>query len=139
MEFFDFSVGNIVRSEKEENLEKQVKIETRDTARVEYKKYTAKLKTYTDQVVSAGSLRVRIYDKANDKLMTDEILPGSFIWINEYAIYVGDKEALDNRQFELTKRKAMSLPPEQDLFIELTKPIYSQVTQNLNRFFRRYN
>ena len=139
MEFFDFSVGNIVRTEKEENLEKQVKIETRDTTRVEYKKYTAKLKTYTDQVISGGRLRVRIIDTANDKLMTDEIVPGSFTWINEYAIYVGDKEALDNRQFELTKRKAMPLPPEQDQFIELTKPIYSQVTQNLNRFFRRYN
>jgi len=139
MEFFDFSVGNIVRAEKEENVEKQIKIETRDTTRVEYKKYAAKLKTYIDQVISAGSLRVRIIDFANDKLMTDEIVPGSFTWINEYAIYVGDKEALDNRQLELTRRKAMPLPPEQDLFIELTKPIYSQVTQNLNRFFRRYN
>lgn len=139
MEFFDFSVGNLVRSEKEETVEKQVKVETRDTTRVEYKKYTAKLKTYTDQVISAGRLRVRIIDVATDKLMTDEIVPGSFTWINEYAIYVGDREALDIRQFDLTKRKAMPLPPEQDLFIELTKPIYSHVTQNLNRFFRRYN
>ena len=139
MEFFDFSVGNLVRSEKEEKLEKQIKVETRDTTRVEYKKYTAKLKTYTDQVISAGRLRVRIYNNATDKLMTDEIVPGSFTWVNEYAIYVGDREALDNRQFDLTKRKAMPLPPEQDLFIEFTKPIYSQVTQNLNRFFRKYN
>ena len=139
MEFFDFSVGNLVRSEKEENVEKQVKIETRDTTRVEYKKYVAKLKIYTDQVISSGSLRVRIIDTSNNKLMADEIVPGSFTWVNEYAIYAGDREALDNKQFELTKRKAMPLPPEQDLFIELTKPIYSQVTQNLNRFFRKYN
>ncbi len=139
MEFFDFSVGNLVRSEKEGNVEKQVKIETRDTTRVEYKKYVAKLKTFTDQVISAGRLRVQIIDVANNKLLTDEIVPGSFTWVNEYAIYVGDREALDNSQFELTKRKALPLPPEQDLFIELTKPIYSQVTQNLNRFFRKYN
>ena len=139
MEFFDFSVGNLVRNEKEENVEKQVKIESRDTTRIEYKKYTAKLKTYTDQVISAGSLRVRIYNASTDKLMTDEIVPGSFTWINEYAIFAGDKEALDNRQLELTKRKTLPLPPEQDLFIELTKPIYNQVTQNLNRFFRKYN
>jgi hypothetical protein len=120
-------------------VEKQVKIETRDTTRVEYKKYVAKLKTYTDQVISGGSLRVRIIDTSNNKLMTDEIVPGSFTWVNKYAIYAGDREALDNSQFELTKRKTMPLPPEQDLFIELTKPIYSQVTQNLNRFFRKYN
>ena len=139
MEFFDFSVGNLVRSEKEENVEKKVKIETRDTTRIEYKKYVAKLKTYTDQVISAGRLRVRIYEAATDKLLTDEIVPGSFTWVNEYAIFVGDIEALDNKQLELTKRKAMPLPPEQNLFIEFTKPIYSQVTQNLNRFFRKYN
>lgn len=139
MEFFDFSVGNLVRNEKEENVEKMVKIDTRDTTRTEYKKYVAKLKTYTDQVISAGRLRVRIYEALTDKLMTDEIVPGSFTWVNEYAIFAGDIEALDNKQLELTRRKALPLPPEQDLFIELTKPIYNQVTQNLNRFFRKYN
>ncbi len=139
MEFFDFSVGNVVRNEKEENVEKKVKIESRDTTRIEYKKYVAKLKTYTDQVISAGSLHVRIYNASTDKLISDEIVPGSFTWVNEYAIFVGDREALDNRQFELTKRKSLPLPSEQDLFIEFTKPIYSQVTQNLNRFFRKYN
>ena len=139
MEFFDFSVGNLRQTEKEEKLERKVKIETRDTTKVEYKNYAAKIKIFSDQVLSGGSLRVRIIDRANDKIMSDEIVPGSFTWINEYAIFVGDKEALDNKQFELTQRKAIPLPPEQDLFIEFTRPIYSQVTQNLNRFFRRYN
>lgn len=139
MEFFDFSVGNLSRSEKEETLEKRVKIESRDTTKVEYKNYVAKLKIYKDQVSSGGNLRVRIIDPKNDKLFMDELVPGSFIWINEYAMFVGDKEALNTNQFELTKRKAVPLPPEQDLFIEFTKPIYNQVTQNLNRFFRRYN
>ena len=139
MEFFDFSVGNLSHSEKEETVEKRVKIESKDTTRVQYKTYTAKLKTYTDQVYSGGTLRVRIIDPANDKLLMDELVPGSFTWVNDYAMFIGDKEALNNNQFELTKRKAAPLPPEQDLFIEFTKPIYSQVTQNLNRFFRKYN
>ena len=139
MEFFDFSVGNLTHTEKEEKVERKVKIETRDTTKVEYKNYVAKLKTFSDQVLSGGTLRVRIIDTANDKIMSDELVPGSFTWVNEYAMFVGDKEALDSRQLELTRRKALPLPPEQDLFIEFTKPIYSQVTQNLNRFFRRYN
>ena len=139
MEFFDFSVGNLSRSEKEETLEKKVKIESKDTTRVQYKTYTAKLKTFTDKVYSGGTLRVRIIDPANDKLLLDELVPGSFTWVNDYAMFIGDKEALNNNQFELTKRKAVPLPPEQDLFIELTEPIYNQVTQNLNRFFRKYN
>jgi hypothetical protein len=139
MEFFDFSVGNLSRTEKEETVEKSVKIESRDTTKVQYKTYTAKLKTFTDKVYSGGTLRLRIIDPANDKLLMDELVPGSFTWVNDYAMFVGDKEALNNNQFELTKRKAVPLPPEQDLFIEFTKPIYSQVTQNLNRFFRRFN
>lgn len=139
MEFFDFSVGNLIRSEKEEKVEKRVKIETKDTTRVQYKTYEAKLKTFTDQVLSGGTLRVRIIEPSTDKLLSDELVPGSFTWVNQYAMFIGDVEALDNNQRELIKRKAMPLPPEQDLFIEFTKPIYSQVTQNLNRFFRRFN
>jgi len=139
MEFFDFSVGNLSRTEKEETVENSVKIESRDTTKIQYKTYTAKLKTFTEKVYSGGTLRMQIIDRANDKLIMDELVPGSFTWVNDYAMFVGDKEALNNNQFELTKRKALPLPPEQDLFIEFTKPIYSQVTQNLNRFFRRYN
>ncbi len=139
MEFFDFSVGNLSRTEKEETVENSVKIESRDTTKIQYKTYTAKLKTFTDKVYSGGTLRMQIIDRANDKLIMDELVPGSFTWVNDYAMFVGDKEALNNNQFELTKRKAVPLPPEQDLFIEFTKPIYNQVTQNLNRFFRRYN
>lgn len=139
MEFFDFSVGNLIHSEKEENLENKVKIETRDTTRTQYKTYRAKLKTFTDQVVSGGRLRVRVYEPATDRLLVDDLVPGSFTWVNEYGMFVGDKEALNNQQFELTKRKVVPLPPEQDLFVEFTKPIYSQVTGKLNRFFSRYN
>jgi len=139
MEFYDFSIGNLTRSEKEENLEKKVQIESRDTTRIQYKTYVAKLKTFTDQVVSGGTLRVRIIEPATDKLLSDELIPGSFTWVNQYAMYVGDLETLDKNQLELTRRKVLPLPPQQDLFIEFTKPIYDQLTQKLNRFFRRYN
>lgn len=139
MEFFDFSVGNLSHSEKEEELRKRVKIESKDTSRVEYTTYIAKLKTFTDQVNSGGRLRVRIVENNSDKLLMDELIPGTFTWINEYAIFVGDKEALSKNQLELTKRKNLPLPPEQDLFVEFTRPIYEQLTAQFNRFFRRYN
>jgi hypothetical protein len=139
MEFFDFSVGNLSHTEKEENLSKRVKLESKDTTKVQYKNYSAKLKTFTDRVQSGGSLRMQIFEPLTDKMLLDEIVPGSFTWINEHALFVGDIEALDKKQVDLTKRKAMPLPPEQDLFIEFTKPIYSQVTARLNWFFKRYN
>ncbi len=139
MEFFDFSIGNLSHSEKEENLVKQVKAESPDTTKTEVKNYSAKLKIFTDKVQSSGSLRIQIYEPVIDKLLLDDIVPGTFTWINEHALYVGDIEALDKKQVELTKMKVLALPPEQDLFIEVTKPIYSQVTTRLNRFFQRYN
>jgi len=139
MEFFDFSVGNLTHSEKEEELKKRVQVETKDTTRVHYKTYTAKLKSFIDRVDSGGRLRVRIAEPATDKLLFDDLVPGTFTWVNEYAIFAGDKEALDKDQLGLVKNKALPLPPEQDLFIEFTKPIYNQLTSKLNRFFRRYN
>lgn len=139
MEFFDYSVGNLTHTEKEENLKKQVKLESKDTTKVEYRNYAAKLKIFTDKVQSGGSLRVQIYEPMTDKMILDDIVPGTFTWINEYALYVGDIEALDARQVELTKKKTVPLPPEQDLFIEFTRPVYSQVVTRLNQFFQRYN
>ena len=139
MEFFDFSVGNLTHTENEKSLEKKVKVESKDTTRVQYNTYKAKLKTFTDQVKSGGSLRVRIIQPATDKLMMDDLVPGSFTWVNEYAMFVGDEEALDKEQLELIKRKVMPLPPAQDLFVEFTRPIYNQLTVKLNRFYRRYN
>jgi len=138
MEFYDFSVGNLTRNEKEEIVKNRVEINTRDTTKVEYKTYSAKLKTYTDEVVSGGRLSYKIIDFSNDNLLRDNLIPGSFTWINDYAIFAGDIEALNKNQFELTKRKALPLPPQQDLFIEFTKPIYEKLTSQLNSFFRKY-
>lgn len=138
MEFYDFSVGNVVRNEKEEELIRKVKIETEDTTRVRYKTYKAKLKTYSDKVISGGRLNYKIVDFHTEKLMRDKLVPGAYTWINEYAIFVGDKEALSDQQYERTQNKAVPLPPHQDLFIEFTRPIYEQLSKDLDQFFRKY-
>lgn len=137
MEFYDFSVGNLVRNEKEESLAKRVRTPVTDSTFVT-KTYRAKLKTYTDEVISGGRLNYRIVDYKNDKLLRDNLIPGSFTWVNQYAIFAGDQEALSDEQFALTQQKAIPLPAHQDLFIEFTQPIYEQLTSELNSFFRRY-
>lgn len=138
MEFFDFLVGNLTRTEKEEEVKRKVKINTKDTTKIEFKTYTAKIKTYTDEVVSGGRLNLKIVDFQTNNLLRDNFIPGSFTWVNDYAIFAGDIEALDKKQLELTKRKVLPLPPEQDLFVEFTKPIYEQLTNQLIGFFRKY-
>ena len=137
MEFYDFSVGNLVRNEKEESLAKRVRVPVTDSTFVT-KTYRAKLKTYTDEVISGGRLNYRIVDFQNDKLMRDNLIPGSFTWVNQYAIFAGDEEALSDEQYALTQQKAIPLPALQDLFIEFTRPIYKQLTDELYNYFRRY-
>jgi hypothetical protein len=139
MGFFDFSVGNTAHSEVEKQVSKRVQIETKDSTRVQYKNYEAKVKIFTDEVNSGGLLELKIHEFENNKIVRNNRIPGSYTWINDYAIFVGDVEALDKEQSELINRKAVPLPPKQDLFIEFTKPIYSQLTAQLNQFFRRFN
>ena len=139
IEFYDFTVGNTVHKEVEKEVKRKVKIESKDSTRTHYKTYVAKLKTFTDEVISEGIVNMKIVDFKEDKLLRNQQIPGSFIWVNDYAIFVGDIEALDNKQVKLTERKVAPLPPKQDLFIEFTKPIYDQLTSKLRSFFRKYS
>jgi hypothetical protein len=138
MEFFDFSVGNLTRTVNEENLMKKVPVERKDSTRTKEIIYTAKLKTYTDEVLSAGRLNFRVIDFQTNDLLRNNLIPGSFTWVHKYTIFAGDKEALTQQQLQLTQNQAMPLPPEQDLFIEFTKPIYEQLVNQIDQFFRRY-
>jgi hypothetical protein len=137
MEFFDFSVGNIVRNQKKESLVKREEVAINDSTKVT-KTYRAELKTYTDEVISEGRLNYKIIDFQSDKLMRDKLIPGSFTWINQYAIYAGDAKALNTKQEALISNDALPLPPKQELFIEFTRPIYTELTSELYGFFRRY-
>lgn len=139
VEFYDFTVGNTEHSEVEEMVKRTVKIPATDSTRAKNSKYEAKLKTYTDKVISEGAVDLKIIDFAKNDVVRGRRIPGSFVWVNDYAIYVGDIEALDNKQLELTKRKALPLPPKQDLFVEFTRPILSEVIQNLRSFFSKYD
>ncbi len=139
IEFYDFSVGNTEHTEVEEIVKRKVEIPATDSTRAKQIRYEAKLKTYTDKVISEGAVNLKIIDFKENKVVRKRQIPGSFVWINDYAIYVGDFEALDSKQVELTKRKALPLPPKQDLFVEFTKPIYDQLTQNIRSFFSNYD
>ncbi|MCF6358848.1 MAG: hypothetical protein L3J54_13690 [Draconibacterium sp.] len=139
IEFYDFTVGNTEHNEVEEIVKHKIEIPATDSTRAKHINYEAKLKTYTDKVISEGVVNLKIIDFKADKIMRKQQIPGSFVWINDYAIYVGDEEALNNQQLDLTKRKALPLPPKQDLFVEFTGPIFDRVTQRLRNFFSDYD
>jgi len=139
LEFFDFVVGDAVHHEVEQEVSRDVKIETKDTTKTEIKTYRAKLKTFTDKLISGGILYVRITDFQASRLLFSDKIPGEFVWQNQYGIYVGDIQALNDTQQAIVSRKLITPPPPQTLFMEFTRPIFGQLTEKMAKFFREYN
>lgn len=138
LEFYDFVVGALKQSESENEATRTVKKNPKDTLNNETITYKAKIKTFSDQVASGGVVDMKIAEWPSEKLLVNDRIPGEFVWVNRYAIYVGDEKALSTEQLQLTKQKMAQPPPPQMLFVEFTKPIYDQLTSRLNNFFGRY-
>lgn len=138
LEFFDFVIGNQVHGDNEKEVSKTVKVNPKDTIKNETIIYKAKLKTFEDRIVSGGVVELKIFSYPEKKLLLSDRIPGEFVWINQYAIFAGDKEALSSEQLELTKNKVQVPPPAQNLFVEFTKPIFQQLVSRVNSFFRDY-
>jgi hypothetical protein len=138
LEFYDFVVGALKQNESEKEVANTVKKNPKDTLSNETITYKAKLKTFSDQVASGGVVDMKIVEWPSEKLLVNDRIPGEFVWVNRYAIFVGDEKALSTEELKLTKQKMVQPPPPQLLFIEFTKPIYDQLTGRLNNFFGRY-
>ncbi len=139
LEFYDFVVGNTLRTESEKEVSRTVKVTTKDSLRTPTITYRAKLKIFTEKVASGGVVDLKIIDYPTGKLMVNDRIPGEFIWMNQFALFVGDEEALSDEEYRLTKQKSLPPPPPQALFVEFTKPIYSRLTGRISNFFAQYN
>jgi len=71
-------------------------------------------------------------------VLTAEKFPGEFVWYCEWGSYNGDERALTSKQLKISKLKEIAPPQPQDLFIEFTRPIYNQLTNKINSFYRNY-
>lgn len=141
MSFDEFTVGQVFMKEKTTTAVDSV----RRTVRLD----DGATKTITDAVkadythheqyvVSNGRLDVRVIDAKTNRILMQDKYPGEFVWRNEWGTYQGDKRALDNDQEKAIKVRPVAPPPPQDLFVELFKPIYDQLTGNMRRFYSRY-
>lgn len=139
LEFYDFVVGNTLRTESEKEVSRTVKVTTKDSLRTPTITYRAKLKIFTEKVASGGVVDLKIIDYPTGKLMVNDRIPGEFIWMNQFALFVGDEEALSDEEYRLTQQKSLPPPPPQALFVEFTKPIYSRLTGRISNFFAQYN
>ncbi len=141
MSFDGFTVGQIFQKEKT--------ITAVDSVRRTIRLDDGSSKTITDAVkadythheqyvVSNGLLDVRVIDAKTNRILMQDKYPGEFVWRNEWGTYQGDKRALDNDQEKAIRVRPVAPPPPQNLFVELFKPIYDQLTGNMRRFYNRY-
>jgi hypothetical protein len=142
MEFDDFIVGaiNDKDSEKEYTSKDSVRVGTATVngQKVDvYDRVKAKLTTHRREVISTGTLLVQIVHAGTEKPLASRKLPGTFTWVTEWANYNGDDRALTTQQIELCKKKPISPPPPQELFLEFTRPIFDQLKNFLRSYYSK--
>lgn len=143
LEFLDFVVGETFLESNKQTLISSDSVKT-GTVTIEGKKVDVfgKVKAdyvYNNKIVSSkGVLGVTVEDYKNEKQLLKREMPGEFVWRNEWANFNGDERALDDKQLKFSKAKEI-LPPGPDaMFVEFCKPIYSQFTSIITRFYKDY-
>jgi len=142
LNFEDFSVGNIRESSNTTEQKRDSVIV--GTVKVDGKIYnsynsvTAKLTTFHREISSGGVLSLRIIDAQNNQERQRQNLTGTYIWNTSWADFKGDDRALTDEQKRMCNREPQTPPSQQDLFIEFTKPIYSQAVSYIRSAHSRY-
>ncbi len=108
------------------------------TERKVYGTVKATVHVFNKSLTSKGILDFKIIDAHNQRVLTQEKMPGEFVWYTEWGYFNGDERALDEYFLEVVKLKEAYPPPPQDLFVAFTQPIFGQVTSKIRDFYRNY-
>lgn len=139
LSFDDFIVGQTYVKERIQEVKRDsVKIGETRVKQPVYGSVKAQLITFEKSITSSGLLDLTIVDAATGRLLSQEKMPGTFVWLDSWGTYKGDDRALTREQVIFCNRKETMPPPPQTLFLEFTKPIYNQVVAKINTFYKRY-
>ncbi|MEM7655358.1 MAG: hypothetical protein AAF399_04455 [Bacteroidota bacterium] len=144
MTFDDFVVGQAyVKETVSERLRDSVvvgEVEIKEDSVADvYGTVEAKVHRFHKEISSRGLLDFRVLDARSGAVITQQKFPGTFIWVDRWGYYQGDKRALDEEdQQYMRKNRELPNPPPQDLFIEFTRPIFSQVTNFVGNYYQNY-
>lgn len=143
LQFDDFVVGQTRISENTETVSRdsvklgEIQLEG-GTKKAAFGTVKAKYKLSRKEVLSKGLLSFRIIDANNKAVLMHRKFPGEFVWFCEWASFNGDERALTKEQLSLCEHAEVPPPPPQEMFIEFTKPIYSQLTGSVREFYSKY-
>jgi hypothetical protein len=102
-----------------------------------YNTVKAKYSTYRREILSRGILSVRIYDN-NNVLIQQRNFAGQYVWYTTWASFNGDERALTTEQRKLCDVSPQIPPSHQQMFVEFTKPIYSQAYSYIRSYYNKY-
>ena len=139
LNFDDFAVGQTYVKERVERLKRDSVVigETRDRKPV-YGTVKATLSIFDKNISSSGLLDMTITDWQSKKVVRQQKFPGTYVWSDSWASYKGDDRALNKQQLAMTRRKEVLPPPPNALFLEFTKPIYSQLVDDISYYYNNY-
>lgn len=143
LRFDHFVVGQVYHKESEYVRSKDSVVigtvkDSNDELIDVYGTVRAKMIVNRKQVTSNGLLDLKIIDFYSSRVLTQEKLPGEFIWFTEWGNFNGDEKALNEEDWAIVRSKEIPPPPPQDLFVAFTQPIFNQVTGKLSNFYSNY-
>lgn len=104
-----------------------------------YGQAKATMHIFTKTVESKGLLDFKILDGYTQRVISQEKLPGAFVWQSQWGYYNGDQRALEKQHLQIVKNtKDVPSPAPQDLFMQFTQPIYQQITAKIRHFYKDY-
>ncbi|MGI9532902.1 hypothetical protein [Lutimonas sp.] len=142
--FEDFVVGETHTKETIEKMERDSVVIGEITLDSGRKKevvgtVNAEVALYRMEVISRGLVNLSITKNGmNDKDIVYQDLPGEFVWFHEWGQFNGDQRALSDEQVVICQNKRITPAPPQQLFVEFTKPIQSQLHNKLISFYKNY-
>jgi hypothetical protein len=143
LQFDDFVVGQTVVVSNTDNVTSKDSVQVGEVVvdgkkRPVFNKVSAKLTVNKKTVISKGWLDMQIFDPNTSRVVFQNKMPGEFVWVNQWGNFNGDERALNKEQKQICTTNELLPPPPQDLFVEFCKPIYSQVTDQIRRYYQNY-
>lgn len=139
LRFYDFVVGQTYVDRSQRDVSKEIVTGSyKDTSGKLINKYeTVKATIFLTRasVISKGLLDYRLIDVTNNNVISTNRLPGSYTWTNEFGSFRGDKRALSEDDKRLIGGSDIPPPPPQELFMLFTRPIYDQLTRDMQQVY----
>lgn len=141
LKFDDYVVGQTYLREKIRTITKDsvqvgsIKLED-GTKKYVFGTVQADYHTFTKTVKSSGLLDYKRIDAHSQSIIEQRKFPGTFLWEHQWATFQGDRKALSNDEYQLTKISELNPPNPQELFFLFTQPIFDQLLRQIRHSYR---